>query len=208
MNDIGKWATEHASILVMLSLILATATAAVLGLICSLWIRPKLKLLDDLHGKSGTFETVANVGGVAQRVAAVDAKVSLLPDVSGLAATVAAIKETLDRERNDNVARLAEMKLAIQEASDAMRKLGIRSLREGERMMNARHTQYAVEQADQDVILYSANEKITRYDLLEHPKAVELLEEAKKRRALLAEQQKLDAASPPGPDFRDNMRST
>jgi hypothetical protein len=201
LAEFGKWATSNANLLVVVLLALLALVIASMGLIFTLWIKPKLTALDLLLQSISTFESVTNAGNTLQRVVAVETKVAALPDVNALKGQVESVKETLDRERVESQAQISKMHATIKEAQEQMRDLGRRSLREGQRMLSKRDLQYAIEQADQDILLYKTYEKLSRLTPEDHGEAVALYEAAKKRRKELEVEQRQASTAGSDMDF-------
>jgi hypothetical protein len=168
MDGLVRFLSENPSLAVALTLGCVAVTAALVSLIATLWVRPKMANIDDLRDRMTKLET----------------KHGSLPDFTALLALVNKIDGALQAE---NKARSA----VIEDTIKRLESLHSRSKAELERMVTAQAIDFALEQAGQDVELAQSMELISRLGDSDRRKEAEgRLERAQKRLRQLEEMQK------------------
>ena len=150
MDTLTKFLVANPSLAVALTLGTVAVASALLMLIATLWIRPKVSAIDSL----------------ADRVTQLETRISSFPDFHALIALVNKLDGALQGE---NRARDA----VIEDTIKRLESLHKRSQREVKRMVETKEITWAIEQAGQDVELAQSMEFFSRLASQDRHKAAE-----------------------------------
>ena len=98
MDEITKYITSHANLVVAVLLAVIALTVVIFGAIVTMWIKPKLDLLDTLRGDVLLRSTTAATHALDLRINALETTTNAFPDLGALKGAVETLSATHTQE--------------------------------------------------------------------------------------------------------------
>lgn len=183
LDEAVKWLFARPSLLIAINVALVALVVAVLGLIFTLWIKPKLAKLDSLTANEpllakredlvplassiAALETVTNglpdkVTEITSRMDKADSALSGISELGNLRSRIDRIEAAREEERREQLLRHETTQQTLRDAVQQMHRLREASDEEIRRMLNNNKLSWAIEQAKQDVMLGQTEEVVSR----------------------------------------------
>jgi hypothetical protein len=211
-KDLADWIVKYPSFAVALALGLVALVLAVLGLVASQWIKPKIGELDKLQGtvsdaKTSLAVTQAQVGelksqDLLQAIGNLQGRIASLEAAKASEQEILTLKlKTLEDANTEASAKLGALQIRSEseigriqaEKENAIRLIEQGSRDELRRLISIEGVRLALEQAGQDLELANIGEMVARMNDARHPDALAKVRMAEARvEALRVQYQSLD----------------